>query len=67
MDRIVLETVADGDCGLDVLNMMTGSERRLEVREALRQEIAGFLLKHVGDRALIAMLRDLGELDITLG
>ena len=67
VDRIVLETVDDGDCGLDVLNMMAGSERRLESREELRNEIARFLLKHAGNRALIAMLRDLGELSHHLG
>jgi len=67
VDRILLETVADGDCGADVLNMMTGLERRLEVRDALRHEMAGFLLKHVGNRALVAMLRDLGEVGVHLG
>jgi hypothetical protein len=67
VDRILLETVADGDCGVDVLNMMTGLERRLEVRDALRHEMAGFLLKHVGNRALVAMLRDLGEVGVHLG
>ena len=51
MNRIVLETVGDGDCGLDVLNMIIGGERRLEARQALRQEMAKFLLKHVGNRA----------------
>ena len=49
MNRIVLETVGDGDCGLDVLNMIIGGERRLEARQALRQEMAEFLLKHVGN------------------
>ena len=67
MNRIVLETVGDGDCGLDVLNMIIGGERRLEARQALREEMAKFLLKHVGNRALIAMLHDLGEISKHLG
>ena len=67
MNCIVLETVGDGDCGLDVLNMIIGGERRLEARQALRQEMAKFLLKHVGNRALIAMLHDLGEISKHLG
>ena len=61
-DRIVLETVSDGDCGVDVLNLMLGSERRVEARDALRLEMAEFLFRNVGNRALIAMLYDLGEL-----
>ena len=63
----MLETVDDGDCGVDVLNLIVGVERQLEVREALRLELAGFLLKHVGNRALIAMLFDLGEVAVHLG
>ena len=40
---------------------MTGLERRLEVRDALRLETAGLLLEHVGNLALVVMLLDLGE------
>jgi len=60
-------TVADGDCGLDVMCLMLGCKRCKHNRDSLRSEMAAFALKHVGNRAFIAMLHSVGELTTHLG
>ena len=61
MSRIVIETVADGDCGLDTKCLMLGLQREREVRRALRWEMGAFLLRHIGNRALLSSMFSLGE------
>ena len=53
MSVIILQTIADGSCGLDVMCLMLGLKREKEVRQALRWELGAFVLRHVGNRALI--------------
>ena len=67
LDRIVVQTVADGDCGVDVQSLMLGAGRTRRVRQRLRTELCGFALQHVGNRALIACLFGLGELSEHIG
>ena len=64
---IVLPIIADGICGLDVMCLMLGLKREKEVRQALRWELGAFVLRHVGNRALIQSLWTLGELKRHLG
>ena len=64
---IVLETIADGTCGLDVMCLMLGLKREKVVRQALRWELGAFVLRHVGNRALIQSLFTLGEVTRHLG
>ena len=49
-NRIVTWTVADGDCGLDVLCLMSGLSRCQLQRDPLRTELSAFILKHAGSR-----------------
>ena len=44
-----IETVADGDCGLDVLCMADGRQRNLTTRTILRAEIRSFMISLAGD------------------
>ena len=60
-NRIVTRTVADGDCGLDVLCLMSGLSRCQLQRDSLRTELSAFILKHAGNRALISILYQLVE------
>ncbi len=41
-----IHTVADGDCGFDVLTMADGSERTLAARTSLRREVRDFLVRN---------------------
>ena len=63
----IVQTVCDGDCGLDVMCLMLGWTRSKQNRNVLRSEMAAFALKHIGNRAFIAMLRHVGELNAHLG
>ena len=60
-------TVTDGDCGVDVMCSMLGWNRSSVNRDALRSELCAYILKHAGNRALVAMLRHTGEIDNHLG
>ena len=62
----VSATVVDGDCGLDVMCLMSGWTRCNPNRHALRYEPAAVALKHSGNRAVVAMLRHVGELNAHL-
>ena len=63
----IVQTVVDGDCGLDTMCLMLGWKRCKQNRDSLRSEMAAFALKHVGNRAFIAMLHSVGELTTHLG
>ena len=63
----VIETVAEGDCGLDVACMMLRQPRGRLRRNTLRCELCAFALEHVGNRALVACLHGLGEFKANLG
>lgn len=67
LGRIVIPTVADGDCGLDVQCLMLGAMRHKALRDSLRCELAAFALAHMGNRALIASLYRLVEVKEHLG
>ena len=57
----VQETIADGDCGLDVMCLMLGLERKAEARDCLRQELSSWLLEHAADEQLQTSFGWLGE------
>ena len=57
----------DGDCGLDVMCLMLAWKRSRENRCLLRKELGVYALKHVGNRAFVAMLHEVGELKTHLG
>lgn len=63
----IVNTVANGDCGLDVMCLTIGWRRCKQHRDVLRYEMAAFALKHVGNRASIAMLHSVGGLTTHLG
>ena len=44
-----LATVCDGDCGLDVMNMMLGQPPSFLARKELRIEISDYLISRIGD------------------
>jgi len=52
--RHLISTVADGKCGPDAMCIMLGLRRTAMQREALRLDIALFVLKHNANRALIS-------------
>ena len=45
----VLGTVTDGDCGIDLMCLMSGLGQTLAYRTALREQLSDFLLKHLTD------------------
>jgi len=63
----LVQIVCDGDCGLDVMCLMLGWTRAKQNRNLLKSEMAAFALKHIGNRAFIAMLSHVGELNALLG
>ena len=65
--RAVIETIADGDCGLDVMCLMLGFDREKNVRQRLRLELSAFLLQHIGNRALIASFYQMAEVKQHMG
>ena len=67
LNRIVVFTVADGDCGFDVMCLMIGAPRRVTTRTKLRTCVGGFLLKHAGNRAVVAAMFGLAEITLHLG
>ena len=67
LDLHIVRTISDGDCGLDAMCLMLGWNRCKQNRDRLRSELAAFALKHIGNRAFIAMLHTLGELSSHLG
>ena len=67
LDRIVVPTVTDGDCGVDVQSIMLGVPRTRRFRDLLRTELCDFTIRHVGARALIACLFAVGDLSDHIG
>ena len=67
LNLAVVETIADGDCGLDAMCVVLGVPRRREVRQTLRGELVAFCLKHANNRALAACLYGLREIVVHLG
>ena len=63
----IVKTIADGDCGLDVMCLMLGWERSMRTRQKLRSDLCAFALRHIGNRAFIAMMHSVGELRTHLG
>ena len=55
-NRIVTRTVAEGDCGLDVLCLMSGVSRCRLQRDSLRTELSAFIVKLAGNRQFISIL-----------
>ena len=49
--KMVLGTVADGDCGADVMVQMLGKESDYESRCEVRRELSRYLLDHCNDAA----------------
>ena len=58
----IVNTVADGGCGIDVMCLMVGWKHRNHNRDVLLFESAAFALKHVGNKHVIAMLHSVGDL-----
>ena len=67
VNRIAIGTIADGTCGLDVMCWMLGLKRDSAHRQVLRCNLSAFVLRHVGNRALVQSLFTLGEADKQLG
>ena len=65
--RHVISTIADGNCGLDAMCIMLGLQRTAMACEALRLDIALFVLKHNANRALISALYHLQEVSRHMG
>ena len=65
--RHLVSTIADGNCGPDAMCLMLGLRRTVEVRDALRLDIASFVLKHNANRALISVLYTLNEVTKHMG
>jgi hypothetical protein len=55
------------DCGIDTMSLMLGEERSLENRTEIRRKLVQFLKDHRGNRALISMLFEVGELQHHFG
>ena len=67
LGRVVVPTVLDGDCGLDVMCLMSGAPRRAAMRTSIRHELCSFALAHAGNRALVAAMWSTAELQHHLG
>jgi hypothetical protein len=65
--RIVIETVGDGDCGVDVMTLMACLPRLPHIRRNLRVELSTFVLQHMGNRALVSCMFAQGEVTTHLG
>ena len=65
--RVVIPTIADGDCGPDTMCVLLHMNRTLHNRNTLREELAAFLLKHSHNRALIYSMWSLLELERHIG
>ena len=59
-----LPTVCDGDCGLDLMCLIMGSERTLHARNSLRVELFEYLIKRLHQPWMIDILVVTQEIDI---
>ena len=60
---MTVPTVCDGDCGLDVMNLMLGLPQSFETRKALRAEISDYFLERMHEQWMLDMLCVAQELD----
>ena len=67
LGRVVIPTVLDGDCGLDVMCLMAGAPRRAAMRTSIRQDLCSLVLAHAGNRALVAAMYMTAEIQHHLG
>ena len=58
-----LATVADGDCAIDVMNMMLGADSNLTTRTDLRIELCDYLIERSDDFWMHELMERLGEVD----
>ena len=56
MNKVVKRTDGVGDCGIDTLCMMAGVPISVASRTEIRHNLADFVSKHRGNRALIRAL-----------
>ena len=60
---MVLETVRDGDCGLDLMCRMLNAPSTPDSRFALRQELSGYLIAHAAEPWMWELMRACQELE----
>ena len=60
---LTVPTVCDGDCGLDVMNLMLGLPQSFDTREALRAEMSDYFLERMHEQWMLDMLCVAQELD----
>ena len=60
------KTVANGNCGFDGLLAITGTERTVATRRALRLQLANFCYENMFNRALIDILSVTGEVKASI-
>ena len=58
-----MRTVCDGDCGLDVMNMMLELPQSFVTRKQLREELSDYLLERIGKPWMLELLVAAQELD----
>ena len=63
LGRRVRETIADGDCALDALCIVSGADRTLPSRNALRVELSNVLLGRLGDPQMEETFKLCGEME----
>ena len=66
---MTVPTVCDGDCGLDVMNLMLGLPQSVDTREALRAEMSDYFLERMHEQWMLDMLcvaQELDERDVAL-
>ena len=61
-DMTLFDTIADGNCGIDVLTMNLGWERNKESHQLVRTKLAEFAYRLLGNRAFIALMSQVGEI-----
>ena len=64
---LLLQTVADGDCGIDVCTMILGWERTKLNRDKVRCILCNFASKNRANRALIWLMPSRGEIRDHMG
>ena len=67
VSRYVIETSADGSCGLGVMCLMLRLQRERQVAQSLRYELAAFVLRQIGNLAVVSFMHALGEVDRHMG
>ena len=63
----LLQTVAGGDCGIDVCTMILGWERTTTNRDKVRRTLCNFASKNRANRALIWLMHSQGEICAHMG